>query len=295
MPKKTVKKPKKFSERQEMAKSKGRELAVYKRDDMIQRARIRLSVQEQKCVLYAISKIQPDDTAFKEYTFDIKDFYIICGIEDESYTRLKATLKELRDRSWWMEIDDEGTESAVSWFSTVRTNKSSGKVTIEFHKDMMPFLLQLVKQDTFYTSYNLQYVLPMSCQYSPRLYEILKSYVKNNNRQWFFEIDEIKYLLDCQGYKNFNDFKRFILDRAVEEINKFTDINVAYDTVREGRGNKVVRINFYMAKKKPDKLLEAKIAGTQEMDGQMTLDDLAKSMSQNKDSVKQKFWDENFR
>ena len=38
-----------------------RSLEVYKRNDMIQKARFSLSVQEQRAVLYAISKIKPDD------------------------------------------------------------------------------------------------------------------------------------------------------------------------------------------------------------------------------------------
>ena len=85
------------------------------------------------------------------------------------------------------------TESAVSWFDVVRTNKKSGKVTVAFHRDMMPYLVELAKQaeqGMFYTGYNLQFILPMSSRYSPRLYEILKSYQKNN-REWFFELEDL--------------------------------------------------------------------------------------------------------
>lgn len=266
-----TKKAKSLSERQQLKRDTGREMAVYKRDDMIQKGRHQLSLREQRCVLYAISKIKPTDEVFQEYTFDIKDLYAMCGLADESYTDLKNILKGLADRSWWAEIDDKGTESVVRWFSVVRTNKKSGKVTVKFHEDMMPFLLQLTQQDDFYTGYRLQYVLPMSCQYSPRLYELLKSYQKNN-RQWFFAIDELKKLLNCENYKNFNDFKRFALDPAVDEINKYTDINITWDTVREGR--KVTRVNFYMTAKGKQALLEAKIAGRGVLDGQLDFESM---------------------
>lgn len=280
----------KLSERQTLQRDAAREMTVAKRDDMVQKGRHQLSVREQRCVLYAISKIKPEDTAFQEYTFSLSDFYTLCGLADQSYTELKAILISLKSKSWWATIDDKGTESAVSWFSTVRTNKKSGKATIKFHEDMMPFLLQLTKQNAFYTSYNLQYVLPMSSQFSPRLYEILKSYQKNN-REWFFPLEELKRLLDCENYKRWPDFRRFALEPAVEEINQYTDINIAWDVEKEGK--KVSRVIFYMADKSDDALLNAKLAIRDKLDGQLTIEDILAQLPDEEESVKAKFMREN--
>lgn len=283
----------KLTERQTLQRDAARDMTVAKRDDMVQKGRHQLSVREQRCVLYAISKIKPDDTAFQEYTFSLSDFYALCGLADESYTELKAIMKGLSDKSWWATIDDKGTESVVRWFGTVRTNKKSGKVTIKFHEDMMPFLLQLTKQNAFYTSYNLQYVLPMSSQFSPRLYELLKSYQKNN-REWFFPTDELQQLLNAEKYsKNFNDFRKRVLDPAIEEINQYTDLNIAMDVVREGRGNRVVRVIFYMAEKSDDALLNAKRAIRDKLDGQLTIEDILAQLPDEEESVKAKFMREN--
>lgn len=279
----------KLSEREELQKQSSRELSVYKRDDLIQKARFSLTLQEQKCILYAISKIKPTDTYLTEYIFDIKDFYTICGLERDTYTDLKKQLLALKSKCWWMLMPDGVTESAVSWFDVVRTNKKSGKVTVAFHRDMMPFLLELAKQaeqGQYYTGYSLQYVLPMSSQYSPRLYELLKSYQKNN-REWFFEVEDLKRTLDAQNYDRWPDFRRRILEPAVEEINKYTDLNVAYDTQKEGR--KVTRVIFYMAKKGKRALLDAKRAGAEELDGQLDFSALLEEL-QRGDSVKQQFW-----
>lgn len=252
---------KKQSEREQLQTQAGREMSVYKRDDMVQKARLNLSAVEQKCVLFAISKIKPTDTAFQEYTFELSHFYALCGYQKESYHEVKAILKGLSDKSWWATIDDKGTESLIRWFSTLRTNKKSGKVTVKFHEDMMPFLLELAKQaemGEYYTGYSLQYILPMSSQYSPRLYELLKSYQKNN-REWFFNIEELKRILDAQSYDRWPDFRRRILEPAVNEINEYSDLNVAYDTEKEGR--KVTRVIFYMAGKGQQALLAAKKLG----------------------------------
>lgn len=266
------------SERQRMKTEYERQMKVYKRDDMIQHARFKLTVQEQRCILYAISKIKPEDTALNEYQFELKDFYALCGVEKDTYTELKKILRGLSDKSWWAEIDDKGTESVLRWFNVVHTNKKSGKVTIKFHEDMMPFLIQLAEQareqGIFYTQYQLKYILPMQSQYSPRLYELLKSYQKNN-REWFFETDKLKALLDCKNYKNFNDFKRFALDPAVREINEFTDLDIAYDTEHEGR--KVTRVNFFLAEKDDAALTDTNLHISEVLDGQIDIEELMAS------------------
>jgi plasmid replication initiation protein len=130
----------------------------------------------------------------------------------------------------------------------------------------------------------------MSSQYSPRLYEILKSYQKNN-REWYFELDDLKRLLDCQSYERWPDFRRRALEPAVEEINQYTDINIAWDVEKEGK--KVTRVIFYMAKKNADALLDAKRAIQDKLDGQLTIEDILAQLPDEADSVKARFYREN--
>lgn len=278
---------KKLSERQNMAIQSGREMEVFKANDMIQKGRHELSLQEQRCVLYAISKIKPEDTVFQEYTFELADFYRLCGLQKESYTELKAILIGLKQKTWWVETAPD-VESTVSWFNKVRTNKKSGTVTVRFDDDMMPYLLELTKQDKFYTHYQLKYILPMKSQYAIRLYEILKSY-QRNNREWFFEIDKLRKQLNCENYKDFCDLRRWVIEPAVAEINEFTDIKIAWDTVKEGR--KVARVVFYMVGKKKGELLEADRAISDTLDGQI---DILELLTEEQNSVKAQFMRENF-
>lgn len=277
----------KLTEKEDMKVQSDRQMQVYKRDDMIQKGRHELSLQEQRCVLYAISKIKPEDSIFEAYTFELAEFYNMCGLQGGSYTELKAILKGLSDRSWWATIDDKGTESLVRWFSTLRTNQKSGKVTIKFHEDMMPYLLELSKQERFYTHYELQYILPMKSQYAIRLYELLKSYQKNNY-EWFFEVDTLKKLLNCENYTRFPDFRRWVIEPAVAEINEFTDIKIAWEPIKQGR--KVVRVSFYMVGKRKPELLEAQRAIRDELDGQM---DFEAIFTEAQSSVKAEFFREN--
>ena len=57
-----------------------RDYKVIKYNDLIQKTRHQLSMQEQKIVLYLISKIKPGDTELTDYKFDVAEFCEICGI-----------------------------------------------------------------------------------------------------------------------------------------------------------------------------------------------------------------------
>lgn len=259
---------------------KQRDLSVAKRNDMLQKGRVGLTVQEQKVILYAVAQIKPDDTHLKEYTFDIKDFYDVCGIEKDTYTVLKRILGNLSDRGWWLPMED-GSESRVRWFATVRPNKRSGKVTVKFHEDMMPYLIELSKQYALtgqrYSQYKLKYILAMQSKFSPRLYELLKSY--ENNTSWFFSPEELHKLLsdsDKDGnpiipksWYNFAEFRRRVIDPAVTEINKYTDLKIVYK--EEKKGNKTVKVHFLLLNKTKGQLLEADRAIQEELDGQIDI------------------------
>ena len=276
------------SERESEAVKQERSLLVFKRDDLIQKSRYSLTVQEQRIVLYAMSKIKPTDDAFQEYTFKLRHFMKLCGLKTDSCTELKRILINLESKTWYMETAPN-VESSVSWFRKVRINKKEGTISVRFDDDMMPYLLQLTQQNDFYTQICLLYLLPMKSKYGIRLYEILKSY-NTNNREWFFEIDKLKERIDATQacYSNFSNFKKKCLDPAVNEINAYTDINVAY--VPEYEGRKVTRIRFFMATKAKEDLLGTRLGVIKELDGEINYSEFFENIE---DDVRTQFFRDN--
>ena len=248
---------------------------VAKDNRLIQNSRYALSNNENKAVLYLISKIQPDDKPGKKYIFNCKEFqYLIKWNGDASYKKIKEMLTRLSDMRWWIDIDDDN-EALVRWFNMIHMNKGTGDIEISFHDDMFPFLLNLQQHlendGHYFTTYKLQNITLMKHRYSPRIYEILKSY-QFNNKKWTFEngtgtkYDLQRMIGDCilgdgvegeptipESWKNWAVFKRDVLDKAVMEINKYTDIKVAYDGKKEDLSHRKTRairtIEFYMVGK----------------------------------------------
>jgi plasmid replication initiation protein len=222
-----------------------RDYKIVKSNDLIQKVRFQLSLQEQKIVLYLISKIKPEDIELKEHNFSIPNFCDICGMDKDNggnYAYLKQTMKLLSDKSAWITKDD-GSETLFRWINSVTIEKNSGLMTVGLNEMLKPYLLQLQER---FTQYELIYTLAMRSQYSVRLYEILKSYEYQHKK--IFDISALKRLISADNYERFPDFKRKVLEISIREINELSDINVTYEIIKEGR--KYTKIEFSMSVKK---------------------------------------------
>jgi len=242
--------------------SETRNHLVVKQNDLIQKSRHQLTLQEQKIVLYLISKIKPNDSDFIEQKFSVAEFCRVCGLDDDSggnYAYIKNTLKSLRDRSIWVTLDD-GSETTLAWVNKVTMNKRSGLVRLRLDEDMKPYLLKL--QGDF-TQYNLIYTLAMRSQYSVRLYELLKSY--QYKKIFTVDIEKLKQLLFAETYTRNPNFKQKVLDVAVKEINRLSDIWVTYELIKEGR--KVSDVEFRIHQKDIGDRLDSLVSIEKSMDG----------------------------
>ena len=247
--------------------TKQRSYSIVKTNDLIRKARYDLNITELKILAYIISKVKPQDLTVQEYIFSIKEFCMVCGIDhtnSNNYKYIKKTLKELRDKSFW--IEENGTEVLVGWLQKARISQGSRKVAVKLDEDLQKYIIGLF--DNF-TEYQLLSTLPMKSKYSFRMFEILKSYAFMGNH--VFDINELKKKLSAEKYENFKDFRRFILDRATEEINLYTDIEISWKPVYAGR--KVIQVEFKIRQKDNYEQVITERSVIEEIDGQLSFKD----------------------
>lgn len=209
---------------------------VSKANDLIQKSRFSLSLQQQKVVLYLISQINANDTDFKLYDFMIADFCRVCGIDVDSggnYINLKNTLQQIANKSVWITLPNK-QQTLVRWIEKPYIDSQRGTIRIKLDADMKPFLLQLKKQ---YTRYQLIYTLRFKSKYSIRLYEYIKSvhYNELSTYQQIISIGELKRIMGAEIYDETRDFKRKSLNPAVKEINKYSDKDLIVEEIKKGR------------------------------------------------------------
>lgn len=225
-----------------------REYYVVKSNDLIQKARYTMTVQQQKLILFAISKIKKNDTPQTEYELSIDEICSVCGLDLDTggtyYKRIKDDLLKLTTRIW-VQFPDK-SEGTVSWLSDAYIMPLNGTVTVKFHERMTPYLMQLQNR---YTQYQLSEVLVFKGKYSIRLYELIRSCLTSEDlregteKSITFDLEELKQLLSAENYKEFPEFNRSVLKKSVDEINNCSDIiRLGYDTQRTGK--KVTKVSF---------------------------------------------------
>lgn len=229
---------------------------VVKSNDLITKSRFSLSLQQQRIILYMISKINPFDLDFSELEFDIKDFCRACCIDSKNgqyYITLKEHIKNIADKSLWIKIDD-GRETLVRWIEKPYIDEKNGTIRLRIDRDMKPFLLDLKKN---FTEYELIFTLYFNSKYTIRLYEYIKAVFGNHNREKaeiILSIDELKNRIDGNTYKEFRDFNRRVLKPTVKEINEQSDMILDYELLKNGK--KVSAIKFIIGHKSSEDVLK---------------------------------------
>ena len=213
--------------------SNDRKQLVVKSNTLIQKTRYQLTLQEQKILLYVISKVKPTDNEFQYYSFEIRDFCDACGISysGKNFSDLKDAILELYNKGFWFR--ENGEVITCSWIGKAKIKDGSSTVQIRLDETLKPYLLHIYEN---YTSYEVSCALVMKSKYSIRMYELLKSYCYVETVS--MSIEELREMLQCYEYADYRNFRRNVIEKAIDEINQFTDIRITYETYREGRSIK---------------------------------------------------------
>ena len=233
-----------------------RHKTVRKANQLIQKSRFSLSLQQQKILLYLISQISPQDEDFKLYQFSIPEFCRVCGLTDSgtNYIDLKSAIKDIADKSLWVRLPS-GYDSLLRWIEKARIDEKSGQIEVRLDNDMKPFLLQLREN---YTQYEMIFTLHFKSKYTIRLYELIKSVHYHDEKDYkkVYDVAELKRLLDAEIYTEYRNFKQRVLTPCVAEINKYSDKTVTVEEKRQGR--KVYAVEFTISTKDTLEVLRIK-------------------------------------
>ena len=221
---------------------------VVKSNKMIQ-GKYKMSALEQKLVLTLCSKIKSDDDMFMEFTMTVNEFANFLGIDNKDYEfnrTLKRKCKILNNKDIEMNLGTKENPDWLffHWFEYIRYIPGTATIKMKFSPVLEPYLLNLKET---YTKYRLGYVINFKSEYSFRFYEIMKQYESIGERT--ITIEEIKDLLmiDKDKYTKYSHLKAKVLQKAIEEINKYSDIKINLEK-EEKEGKKVVGLVFSINK-----------------------------------------------
>lgn len=210
-------------------------------NDLIE-AKYKLSALEQKIIHLLIAQIDLFDEDLKYYSLNIKDFLPLFSKQNNGYIRdIKRALDRLLTTK--IEIRSDDTILATTWFASAQYFKG-GKIEIEFSRKLKPHLIGLKRS---FTKCNLDCIIVFKSNYSIRIYQLLKQYMRIGARE--LTISTLKeYLQIEKQYERYSHLKEKVLNVAYDEINKNADISFKFEEIKKGR--KVDKIKFYISNKK---------------------------------------------
>lgn len=178
----------------------------------------------------------------------------LCAIRSTENMVLKEQLKELA--STVVEFNYLKKDKVQEWhyyhlLAEVVVEFGTGNVRFAF----APSITDNIIRPAVYAALDVITVAQLKSSYSIVLYELLRDYSKSPALP-VIAIDDLRDLfgLTPEQYPKFYDFRRYVLNVAVEEINECTELNCSYRLFRRP-GQKVYgRIKFLLSVKSSEEL-----------------------------------------
>ena len=187
-----------------------------------------IEAREQKQIIDARGVLQIKAKSYQEQ-FKVE--------KHTSYDALKSATSGLFDAHFEYEDIHEKTgklaRHVIRWVQKISYIDAAGMVELQFTDAVIPLITRLSKQ---YTEYELKQVSELQSEYSIRLYELMMQW-KTVGKTNKISVDDLRRKLgvDPEQYKKMNNFKARVLDHAINQINKHTDIQAEYDQHKDGR------------------------------------------------------------
>ena len=241
------------------------QLQVYKSNALIE-AQYRLSVAEQRIMYACISQVRRDQPITDDvlYSISASELAEMSGTSTkQAYRELeKAALRlKRRDVRLIQEPNGQGRKCKVmitGWVQTIIYIEEEGRVELRLTKDMLPYLTNLTEQ---FTNFALRDVSRMTSSYGQRLYELLIQWRSLGRRE--VSIDWLRNAFLLEGkYPALKDFKRRVLEPAIEQINEHSPLWVKWDQRKTGR--RVSHLVFTFGEKPSEKPVNARKAKASE-------------------------------
>lgn len=237
------------------------------KDNALIQASYTLGLAEQRLILLAIIEAREtgegiDHTSLlRVHAHAYADHFDID--KGNAYEVVKEASKGLFDR--YVTYHDKNPKNGndrsfhCRWVDKIGYEKATGTVFLRFTSDVVPLITRL---ESNFTSYEIEQVANLDSGYAIRLYELLIQW-RIAGKTPVFELQDFRRKLGVEDnqYKTMSNFKKYVLNFAVEQINEHTDITASYNQHKKGRTITGFTFTF-----KPKKTKSKEVRGERDSD-----------------------------
>ena len=200
-----------------------------------------LTLNERRLILFLSPIIRKQlnlDPNNKKFVVTADEFMKEYGLKGGScYTELEKTAISIQQKiiEFWNYGNNGKIESTVrlSWVTKGQYFKSKGRIELQLHDDVIEMLTVFDKATgNFWTQYQKEWIINLGT-YGIVMLEMVLSSLQNKGR---YSLDHLREKFDCtDSYPRFSDFKRCVIDKAIQEIHQNTPIQILYEIDKSGR------------------------------------------------------------
>jgi plasmid replication initiation protein len=203
-------------------------------------------------LLSCMAQIPPGEAVTDEvmYSVSAREIAEASGADpDAVYQELKEATMRLKHRDIRVEREPNGRKKkrsalVFSWIQSIEYVDQEGRVAVRFNKDVLPYLTLLTER---FTRYRLDAVSKMTSAHAIRFYELIAQWRTRGNVE--LEVAALRKALCLEGrYPSIKDFKQWVLEPSMAQINAHSDLNVRY--VQRKTGRVVTHFHFFFDPKK---------------------------------------------
>ena len=211
---------------------------------------------ETRIVDACVAKIDKASDLTPERFFEITAAELFDLHETMDKNHVHDQLKIAAENLINQKLKIPATNTWINWFSSVSAPPGEGKIVLQFSVAIKPYLFAI---EGNFTSYPLKNTLLFTGSYSHRLYEFLMQWMDFGKKE--FSIAELKHRLELEDqYDRTDNLKLRVIDPAIKDINKHSDILVNYTQRKTGRS--VTHFIFTFKSKEPKKPAKTNSNGT---------------------------------
>ena len=187
-----------------------------------------------------------------------------------AYMRMKEAEETLFNRRFSF-FDEDGKLVKSRWISQVKYLDNEGAIEIVFTPAVVQGISRINGVKEFFTQYLLSQTAQLKSVYSSRLYELLIQW-RSTEKTPIINLEDFRAQLGIEEnqYKLMSDFKKRVLDLAINDINEKTDIKVTYQQHKKGRSISGFSFNFKQKKSAAKSLENKRDLDTIDLSSKMT-------------------------
>ena len=209
-----------------------------------------MSVDEKRILIMASPVARNiDATEQDSILISAQQFAEECGIKvNSAYKQIELASKKLVDRSFSY-TNEKGKKVYSNW--VIDATYEDAGVSLRFTSVVL-MMLKILDKYNPYTRYKKDVVLKLKKDYSIDFYHLAKKSEKLGSFELTIDSMFIEFGLP-ESYRDLRNLKRRVLKDPIDEINKYTDIDLTYEPIKKGRS--VVAFKFTVREKTKHKTI----------------------------------------